>query len=66
AEYDRATLAITGLNERIEDDDYDGTTKDTINSELIEWTDYRKLLRAYIKAGDGDQPHPLLINALTV
>lgn len=58
AEYDRVTLIITGLNERIEDDDYDGTTEDAINSELIEWTDYRKLLRAYIKAGDGKQPLP--------
>lgn len=57
-EYDRATVAINELNEQIEDADYDGTTEEAVNAELNEWTNYRKSLRAYLKAGDGNQPHP--------
>lgn len=53
AEYERATVAISALNEQIEDADYDGTTEDALKAELAAWTDYRKQLRAYIKAGGG-------------
>ncbi|MDP8717047.1 MULTISPECIES: hypothetical protein [Serratia] len=58
SEYDRATDIITALNEQIEDADYDGTTEENVKAELAEWTDYRKQLRAYIKAGDGSQELP--------
>lgn len=58
SEYDRATDIITALNEQIEDADYDGTTEENVKVELSEWTDYRKQLRAYIKAGDGSQELP--------
>lgn len=58
SEYDRATDSITALNEQIEDADYDGTTEENVKVELSEWTDYRKQLRAYIKAGDGSQELP--------
>ncbi|MGE4775215.1 hypothetical protein [Yersinia enterocolitica] len=57
-EYDRATANIVALNEQIEDEDYAGTTKDTVKADLSSWTDYRKQLRAYIKAGDGCGPLP--------
>ncbi|HDS8579970.1 TPA: hypothetical protein QH731_005374 [Klebsiella variicola] len=59
SEYDRATDIITALNEQIEDADYDGTTEDDVNVELAEWTEYRKQLRAYIKAGDGSKELPV-------
>lgn len=58
AEYERATVTIGALNERIEDDDYDGTTEGEVKEELAAWTDCRKQLRAYIKAGDGSQSLP--------
>ncbi|EMZ5361555.1 tail fiber assembly protein [Escherichia coli] len=56
--YDRATDAITELNEQIEDADYAGTTEEAVKAELAAWTDYRKKLRAYIKSADGSQPVP--------
>ena len=59
SEYDRATLNISALNEQIEDADYAGTTEDEVKAELSSWTDYRKQLRAYIKAGDGSKALPV-------
>lgn len=58
SEYERASVAIVALNEQIEDADYDGTTEEEVKAELAAWTDYRKQLRAYIKAGDGNQQLP--------
>lgn len=58
SEYERATLQITALNEQIEDEDYDGTTEVAVKAELASWTNYRKELRAYLKAADGSQPLP--------
>lgn len=58
SEYERATVAIGSLNEQIEDADYDGSTEEAVKAELASWTDYRKQLRAYIKAGDGSQQLP--------
>lgn len=59
-EYSNATGVITALNERIADDDYPGTTEDTVRSELVKWTNYRKLLRGYINSGDGRKALPTL------
>lgn len=59
SEYERASEHITALNEQIEDADYAGSTEDEVKTELAEWTDYRKQLRAYIKAGDGSQALPI-------
>lgn len=59
SEYERASAHITALNEQIEDADYAGTTEDEVKTELAEWTDYRKQLRAYIKAGDGSKALPV-------
>lgn len=56
--YDRATAAITELNEQIEDADYAGMTEEDVKASLVAWTNYRKLLRAYLKAGDGSQTLP--------
>lgn len=56
--YERATAVITEMNEQIEDADYAGTTEEDVKAELSAWTNYRKQLRAYIKAGDGSQPVP--------
>ncbi|KAJ3619177.1 hypothetical protein Zmor_008747 [Zophobas morio] len=58
SEYDRATVNIVALNEQIEDEDYAGTTEEAVKTELAAWTDYRKQLRTYIKAGDGTQRLP--------
>ena len=58
SEYERASVAIVALNEQIEDADYDGTTEEEVKAELAAWTDYRKQLRAYIKAGDGSKALP--------
>ena len=58
SEYDRATAVINGLNEQIEDADYAGTTEAEVNADLMVWTDYRKQLRAYLKAGDGSSVLP--------
>lgn len=58
SEYERASEHITALNEQIEDADYAGTTENEVETELATWTDYRKQLRAYIKAGDGSQELP--------
>lgn len=57
-EYNVATEKITALNEQIEDADYAGTTEDEVRSALTSWTDYRKQLRAYIKANDGSNTLP--------
>lgn len=59
SEYDHASGKIVALNEQIEDADYAGTTEDEVKTELAEWTDYRKQLRAYIKAGDGSKALPV-------
>lgn len=59
SEYERATVHITQLNEQIADADYAGTTEDAVKSELAAWTEYRKDLRAYIKAGDGSKDLPV-------
>ena len=59
AEYERATVNIGALNEQIEDADYAGTSEEAVKEDLALWTDYRKQLRAYIKAGDGCQQLPL-------
>ncbi|HEP1897665.1 TPA: hypothetical protein VCC33_003497 [Kluyvera cryocrescens] len=61
SEYERATVAIGALNEQIEDADYEGTTEEEVKEELDAWTDYRKQLRAYIKAGDGSQTLPSFV-----
>ena len=58
SEYDRATIVINELNEQIHDEDYDGTTEEAVKDELAAWTNYRKELRAYIKAADGSQQLP--------
>lgn len=58
AEYDRATANITSLVEQIQDEDYDGTTEAAVKAELAAWTNYRKELRAYLKAADGSQMLP--------
>lgn len=60
-EYDRATANIVALNEQIEDEDYTGTSEAMVKNNLISWTDYRKQLRAYIKAGDGSQTLPSFV-----
>lgn len=57
-EYVQATKVITSLNEQIEDADYDGTTEAAVKAELAAWTNYRKELRAYLKAADGSQSLP--------
>lgn len=59
AAYNVATAKITALNERIADADYAGTTEAEVNADLIAWTDYRKKLRAYIKANDGSKDLPV-------
>ncbi|EHM8973251.1 hypothetical protein ACE19A_07015 [Escherichia coli] len=61
SEYERASVVIVALNEQIEDEDYAGTTEEAVKSELAAWTDYRKQLRAYIKAGDGSQTLPSFV-----
>ncbi|HCP5374678.1 TPA: hypothetical protein OEH38_002574 [Escherichia coli] len=61
SEYERATVAIGALNEQIEDADYEGTTEEEVKEELDAWTDYRKQLRAYIKAGDGSHTLPSFV-----
>lgn len=58
AEYERATVTIGALNEQIEDADYAGTSEEAVKEDLASWTDYRKQLRAYIKAGGGSQSLP--------
>lgn len=58
AEYDLITLRITALNEQIQDADWDGTTENSVRGELKSITDYRKLLRAYLKNADGSQELP--------
>lgn len=58
AAYNVATAKITALNEQIEDADYAGTTEAEVSTALTAWTDYRKQLRAYIKAGDGSNALP--------
>jgi len=58
SEYVRASAKITALNERIEDEDYSGTTEAAVKAELTLWTTYRKALRAYSSAADGDAAFP--------
>ena len=58
SEYDRATEQITALNGQIEDADYAGTSEEAVHEMLTLWTGYRKQLRAYIKADDGNQLLP--------
>lgn len=58
SEYERATINITQLNEQIADDDYAGTTEDSVKAELSAWTEYRKELRSYLKDGDGSHILP--------
>lgn len=58
AGYGAATLAITALNEQIEDADYTGTTETAVKFALSEWIAYRVSLRAYIRAGDGSIAPP--------
>lgn len=57
-EYDSATANIQSITEQIEDADYTGTTEGELKAKLSAWTDYRKLLRAYLKAGDGSKELP--------
>ncbi|EEY8688820.1 hypothetical protein DFZ21_07990 [Escherichia coli] len=59
SEYDRATVVINELNEQIQDADYTDTTENEVKSALTEWTEYRKSLRAYIRAGDWTQSLPI-------
>ncbi|HEP1898758.1 TPA: hypothetical protein VCC33_004628 [Kluyvera cryocrescens] len=63
AEYERATVTIGALNEQIEDADYAGTSEEAVKESLASWTDYRKQLRAYIKAGDGSKALPVAPNS---
>lgn len=58
SEYDCASEKITALNERIEDEDYTGTTEAAVKDELASWTTYRKALRAYIAVADGSAALP--------
>lgn len=59
SEYEIASVNIEALNEQIADEDYSGTTEEAVRAELASWTDYRKQLRAYIKAGDGSKAPPV-------
>ncbi|HEG1926034.1 TPA: hypothetical protein SCR98_000309 [Enterobacter kobei] len=59
SEYDRASAKITALYERIEDEDYTGTTEAVVKNALATWTTYRKYLRSYISADDGSLDLPL-------
>ncbi|WP_312584966.1 hypothetical protein [Atlantibacter sp.] len=65
SEYDRGSATINELNDQIDDEDFTGTTEDAVKSELAAWTEYRKQLRAYIKAGDGGQTLPTTPQMLT-
>ncbi|MGA6688769.1 hypothetical protein, partial [Escherichia coli] len=58
SEYARATTQIDLLNDQIQDADYTDTTENAVKSALTEWTEYRKSLRAYIRAGDWTQLLP--------
>lgn len=61
SEYEAASAKIIALNEQIADEDYTDTTEEMVKTELAKWTDYRKQLRAYIKASDFIEmpPDPL-------
>ncbi|HAN5203708.1 TPA: hypothetical protein P7Z45_001702 [Escherichia coli] len=59
SEYARATNQIDLLNDQIQDADYTDTTENAVKSALTEWTEYRKSLRAYIRAGDWTQSLPI-------
>lgn len=58
SEYDRASVKIAALNDRIADEDWSGTTESAIRAELLAWTTYRKSLRAYISAADWSKRLP--------
>lgn len=58
SEYDRASVKIAALNDRIADEDWSGTTESAIRAELLAWTTYRKSLRAYISAADWSKQLP--------
>lgn len=58
SEYDRASVKIAALNDRIADEDWSGTAESTIRAELLAWTAYRKSLRAYISAADWSKRLP--------
>lgn len=57
--YVQASEQITALMEQIEDEDYADATEYIVKESLSSWTDYRKKLRAYIKAEDGSQSLPV-------
>ncbi|UAK22696.1 hypothetical protein K7B04_15160 [Kluyvera sp. CRP] len=58
AEYGHASEQIAALNEQIEDADYAAMSEDAVRFELSKWTDYRKMLRAYLNSADGNQTLP--------
>ncbi|CAH3761364.1 hypothetical protein I9Y19_000991 [Citrobacter freundii] len=58
SEYAAASIKITGLNERIADEDWSGTAESVIREDLLAWTAYRKALRAYISAADWSKRLP--------
>lgn len=59
-EYNKASIQITMLNELVEDDDWNGTSKEEVMGLLDKFTEYRKLLRAYIKNSSGGSDFPML------
>lgn len=60
SEYDIASAKIIALNEQIADEDYTDTTEEAVKVELEKWTEYRKQLRAYIKAADFSDIPPAM------
>lgn len=57
SEYDKATVKINSLNERIQDTDFNDVTESAVRSSLAEWTNYRKELRGYLNSdGLNDLP----------
>ncbi|EMO6449565.1 hypothetical protein RNH54_005666 [Raoultella planticola] len=58
SKYDKATVKINSLNERIQDNDFNNVTESAVRSSLAEWTNYRKELRSYL-ASDGLKSLPV-------
>lgn len=58
-EYEYISIKITALSEQIQDADWEGSTEVDIKEELSESIEYRKSLRAYLKAADGNSALPV-------
>lgn len=57
-EYESISMKITALNEKIQDSDWEESTELDVKEELAASIEYRKSLRAYIKAADGNLALP--------